>query len=319
MAFLLANWKKGVNFIGLGICVFLIWKVDASKLLEVMGSANRNFLFYLPITFFSIMIVQTLRWASILRCQKIKVPFKTIFLINWVGLFYSTITPGRVGNLIKMSYLKDSTGLSLAKSSSGVIVEKIIDIFTLFLFSLGGAYFLLEKSKHVFLVILGAVCVIAFVVVVFHDIKVMKKLYSIIPETFRTNYMFDRVASAMKEFWISLPRKRNLVLPMFFSLLAWGLIFSQLYIVARSVGINVEYLKFIFLVSLGSVSGLLPISISGLGTREAVLIPIFALFNVEAVRVMSMTFLSLILCTYLPSFVGWVISLKITGSPKIKV
>jgi len=61
---------------------------------------------------------------------------------------------------------------------------------------------------------------------------------------------------------------------------------------------------------LGTVAGLIPISISGLGTREAVLVSVFVLYGIAPEKVMSMSLVGLILCAYIPAFAGWVFSFQ---------
>jgi len=49
---------------------------------------------------------------------------------------------------------------------------------------------------------------------------------------------------------------------------------------------------------------MIPISISGLGTREAALITLFGLFGVSAAKVFSLSIITLIIVGIIPSIIG---------------
>jgi len=55
---------------------------------------------------------------------------------------------------------------------------------------------------------------------------------------------------------------------------------------------------------LGTLVAMIPISINGLGTREAALISLFGLFGVSAAKVFSLSIITLIIVGILPSIIG---------------
>ena len=65
------------------------------------------------------------------------------------------------------------------------------------------------------------------------------------------------------------------------SIISQFLLYLQAYFIALSFGINVPLVFFFAIVSLSSVITLIPISIQGLGTREAVLLYFFSYFSVD--------------------------------------
>ena len=79
------------------------------------------------------------------------------------------------------------------------------------------------------------------------------------------------------------------------TLASWALILMASYILALSVGINVELIYFIFLIPIINIIELIPISISGVGTRDTAAIILFSLIGITQER--AFIFSSLILIT----------------------
>ena len=77
------------------------------------------------------------------------------------------------------------------------------------------------------------------------------------------------------------------------------------YFVGLSLGINLPFYFYLAILPLGTLVTLIPISINGLGTREATLITLFGIFGVESAKVFSMSVISLLFAGILPAIVAW--------------
>ena len=115
-----------------------------SYLLLALGLALVNYL------------LRFLRWAYYLRTLEIKVPWSVSFLIFFSGLAM-TITPGKVGELVKSYLLRDRSGVPVASSLPAVIMERVTDLVSIALMGLVGLALLPP------LVSLGLVIVICLV------------------------------------------------------------------------------------------------------------------------------------------------------------
>ena len=109
-------------------------------------------------------------------------------------------------------------------------------------------------------------------------------------------------------FYDNMPTLPELLAPLLLTILNWVLIYTQSFIVARSLSINISYPIFIFLVSLGTIAGLLPITVSGLGTREAALVALFDKFGVVPQKIIAMSLIGLVLTSYAPALLGGLLS-----------
>lgn len=61
--------------------------------------------------------------------------------------------------------------------------------------------------------------------------------------------------------------------------------------------------------------GLIPITISGLGTRELTLVALFSIFAVNADAVMAMSIVGIVITNVAPSLAGWYFTLYRRSNP----
>lgn len=307
---IVSNWKKVLPFIGIAVLIILIWKVDINKIWMVAVKIDPRYLAVLPVTIAGVFVLQTLKWLLIARKQGVHIGFKGLFGITFISFFYGTITPGKIGNLIKISYLKERTGHSFAECSTSVFIDKLLDLIVVFLFGIAGSYLIIEKVSGIFIGVIIAFGMLAISIFFFHDEARTKRFINRFFGFMITARLQDKFRGPFEAFYRVMPRKRWLAVPFIVTLLTWILIYSQNFLIARALGIELNYFVFVVLLALGTVAALIPISISGLGTREAVLVSIFMLYGVAPEKTIAMSLTGLVVCSYIPSIIGWFFSLR---------
>jgi uncharacterized protein (TIRG00374 family) len=76
------------------------------------------------------------------------------------------------------------------------------------------------------------------------------------------------------------------------------------YSVGLSLGINVPFIYYLSIFPLATLVSLIPISVAGLGTREATLISLFGLFGIAATKVFSMSLITFFIAGIIPAIIG---------------
>lgn len=84
--------------------------------------------------------IRFVRWQLYLRTSDIEVPAKRSFLIFFSG-FALSITPGKVGELLKSFLLKELHGVPITRSAPVVIAERITDLIALLILGVIGVAF----------------------------------------------------------------------------------------------------------------------------------------------------------------------------------
>lgn len=200
------------------------------------------------------------------------------------------ITPGRVGDFSKITYLtKDNH--SFSRAILGNFLDKIFDVIFILIFLLLAIFFMpflphfslnLEMLKK-----WGWLGLILAASVVFFYFKKKKALY----------IFFAEICQDIKQFKLV-----NLFYILAVTGAAWFFYFLMIYLIAASVNISgaAGFFYIAFGSALGLLAGLLPISILGLGTRDAVFIFLFLPLGIP--RETIILFSLLIALNYLAMF-----------------
>jgi hypothetical protein len=304
-----SSWKKLLPLIGIILFIYIISRLDFLRLWQIINKADYQYFLFLPLTVFLILYLQTLKWQVLLRGQGIKLRFVNLFKIHLISNYYAFITPSRLGYFAKIPYLQNSLKDSMARVSSSVIIDRILDIFILFLFALAGSLLLLSFYPSIFISLLIVGLIFIILTLFFYSKKRARFFVSpfkkFIPERFR-----DRLRDGFNGFYDGFPIKKKLLVPILLTLATWFVVYSQAYLIALALNININYWHFIILLPISTIVSLLPITISGLGTREATLILVFSNYSISLESIVAMSLIGFILVYSLPAFVGGFLSFK---------
>lgn len=302
----LKNWPKYFSLIGIGLFVFILSKTDLNSFLSLLRQVRYSLFLLLPIFIFLTFFVQTLKWQRLLKIQRLNYDFWYLFKVHVISNYYALLTPSRIGYFIKIGYLNNSFGTA----SISVIVDRILDTLALIIFALTGAFLLVGQFPN--LVFQISVFALGFIAVVlfFYSKKRAKFLFSFFKKVIPTRFK-ESLKRVFYDFYDNLPSRRKLLSPFLLTIITWFLIYSQSYVIARALNIDIDFWYFIFLFPIATIVGLIPITVSGLGTREAALILLFSQFNISIESIVALSLIGLFLSSYLPALYGIFLSFKL--------
>lgn len=301
----MAHWKKLLPIFGISVLGLLLYRIGLNNIWSVLDHLHWHYLLLFPITVSSMLAVQTWKWHVILQKQQIKISFRKLYIIQLMSAFYGTITPGRVGSLLKISYLSEQTKRPARECSISVIIDKVLDLIALISFATVGCIVSLSTFGISMLIIIVALALaLIWLLLMLTDNRWAKTILThtiltVLPGRLRT-YMEIIIQSF---YGITLPT-RFLMVPLSLTFLSWFISYSQIYLIAVALSMKVNFIPFIFLIAIGSLVGLLPLSISGLGTRETALIILLTPWGVTHQAVMAMSLLGVLICSYFPALIG---------------
>ena len=226
------------------------------------------------------------------------------------GIFYGVVTPGRIGAFIKAVYLKDKINANFGKAASSVLIDKVLDTISIFAIAFFGGLLLANKFLDVgYLVVLVFVIIVLMTYIVFNR-ELTRKLLGVFYNKFLPQRFKEQAKESFYSFYENMPSKKSLILPFFVNILSWIWTYSIGYTVAMSLGMKVNYFVLITMYSIASIVTLIPITVSGIGTREATLVGLLAVFGVEAGKVVAMSLLAYFIAGILPAIAGLFYILK---------
>ena len=149
----------------LTLLLFVLVFAALSALSDVRALGHSLATFQLPALFGALGLVlgnyllRFVRWQFYLRVLKVEVPLRLSWLVFFSG-FVMSVTPGKMGEVFKSVLLHEYQGVSLARTASVVVAERLLDLVALVvLVSLGATAF--EQGPPI--AIAGGVVVTAIV------------------------------------------------------------------------------------------------------------------------------------------------------------
>jgi len=305
--------KKFLPLIGIAIFVYIVYNLDIEKIIVVFLSINPIFIICSLTLTIPRLIIRNTAWQIIQKEQKITISFFQSLKIFLIGYFYGSITPGYIGQLMRVPYMKEKTGAPYGKLFVNSLMETIIHTLSLYGMMLIGALLVMGVLPE--LLYISGIWVVLLAIILFYFVKRDRgeKLFHLlihylIPKKLKTNlYRF------VDTFYTDFPEIKKLLLPLVLGIFTWIIIFSQEYIIVLALGVDIPYLYFLLLFPIANVVGFIPITFAGLGTRELTAIFLFStLFGVVEEEVFVFTLLGFVITDIFTGFIGFILSLTET-------
>ena len=258
-----------------------------------------------------LLVIKALRWRLLMKAQNIDYSLKDSTLMYVAATYIGAITPGRIGDFIKIFYLKGDD-YPFGKSFATVLLDRLFDLISLLLLGYAGMLLFITFFERT-ITILSCIFVGTVLLIIFF---IYKKDFSMgileyissnfIPGRYRENAKigFSDLCNGIKTL-----NANQIVSATFITFFAWVIYFVMMYLFALSLDINIPFLYLATCVSISAVVTLIPISISGIGTRDATLIILFSYLGLS--KESAIAFSMMILFMYfVAGFIGLVAWLK---------
>lgn len=273
--------KKYLSFLGIILFIFILFKSNLGEILKNIKNVNFSYLILAAALTLPMFLNKAWCWNYIKRKQEIKYNLKDSFLMYCSGIYVGILTPGRMGEVIKALYLKKD-GYSMGRSLVSVALDRISDFVSLLAFILlGSLFFITVFQKQILILVLG---IIIFILLFAIFLKIglikwfLKKLfYVFVPEKYQKSWKIN-FQDFVDDFKIY--KFKNYLIILIISVLSWFFYYLQTYILSKAINIDVPFLYLAITVTTAGLITLIPISVAGIGTRDAALILLLAPFSI---------------------------------------
>jgi len=288
-----------LHLFGIFLFVFILSRIDLEETLQILLNTNLTYLSAALILLIPLILTKAWRWQFLMRIQDINYPLKDSFLMYSTGMFIGIITPGKLGDFIKILYLQKD-GHSFGKSSVSVFIDRLFDLLSLLFIGYISLFVFISlfEEQIIILSIFFIVTALIFILLVYKkglNKKILRRFYILfIPERYKKNIRIN-----FNDFYrdLHLLSKRGLVLVAIATIIGWIIYFAMTYLLMLSLDIDMPVLYLISCVSISGVISLIPISISGIGTRDAIFIVLFS--HIGLSKESAIAFSTLILLAYM--------------------
>ena len=292
-----------------GIVIFavILCKMDMSRFAEIWSILNVGLLGVGVFLTMAVIVGHAIKWKYICDFLHVQVSMGESIMVYWAGSFMGQITPGKIGDLAK-AYLLEAYPSFKFRSVLSVVVDRASDVLALAILACIGAFIIFgwELSfPQVFFWVLFSCCFFLLILIGGKEMyrrseKIMARHVSALTG------LLKKVSYAR----LSLEWRQSKKRPLYgvFLLLPFLLFlyFLNRYFLLMSLQIPLSFIDMTACVSLSTLFTFLPVSISGIGTREISLIYLFSFYGLKMEQAVAFSTIilitdSLVICLgYIP-------------------
>jgi uncharacterized protein (TIRG00374 family) len=298
-------------FIGLAIFAWIVYGTGPDKIIESFRAIDPKRLLIFPVFTFFFLWLRGVRWLMLTRIVGIDVPLLKSTLFWSIGFFAASVTPGKVGDALRAFYLSRETGKNFGECFLTVFIDRLMDlviVLTLGLFTILIYSYYYIRLPSIWIVVIAVVGIFAVLYLLLRR-GVMRKLLgpmfrALAPERYREELSLH-ISSFYDSLGVYAKRWRQTMGAFFFALIFWATVMLLAYTVTRVLSIDVSLGYLALMMPTVTLVELIPISVAGLGTREAAVIYFFSVIGIASAQAVGFSIMYLILGTYLTALVGF--------------
>lgn len=292
--------------VSLGLIAVVFVSLDTDELRRNLAGVSLLTIAVMVAIDIALRLFSALRWHVLFRPVNDASSLPEIARISFLASFFGQALPGVIGVEALRVYSLARSSKDSGGAFASVVADRVFGLVSLGLMVLIGILIGPQELKALMLMpllVIAAMLLVLVVAVVNPSSR--RILESLFPGAFieRLREWIDKVYHCFDHY------KSNVPLLAYSLLLALMFQFARVllfYVAARMIGHNPDFIYFVAIVPAVMFASLLPISISGLGVREAGLVYLFSRFGVmdsaPAFTVALLVFCSGLLST-LPG--GW--------------
>jgi len=262
--------RAGISIL---IIFFLIRKVNFYDIINVLKEIKPVYYILFLIPFYLVILLNSLGINYFLRSERIK--FREVYKFKMLSRSFSLFFPGQFGDFTLVPFLK-TKNVPMGKTLAVQSINKIISLFVLMLFASYGLLIYFGKNR--------------FVEYLFYFFVLMVIVFFLISSQFTRKlirkYILRKYAPLFSGFYNNfryyLKNDKKALLFNFILSSLW--ILSTSFIIMtliNSFGYDIDLLTITSIQSIGSISSFLPLSLSGAGVRESIVVYLLYLAGVE--------------------------------------
>ena len=287
------------------LILIIINQINFDELLLTLKSVN---IFILILGFFIAfpgVAVSTLKWQILLRYQGFEsTSFLKLWKLYFIGSFFSNFLPTEMGGDFVRSYEVAKESKNYTKALAAVAMERLTGLIAVVLYAFCGTLlnWSLAKEMNIQYIALILSFILLLGLIIWNndhtskwlDLKIKIKLILVVLDKLKSFYIFLSAYKHDKKIWLY-----SMIISFCNQFLSPLIVF----VILIAMGINIAFTKLLLIVPIIILTGVLPITINGLGIREGAFILFFTSIGITPSASFALALLHRI-STLLPGIVG---------------
>lgn len=251
--------------LGIAVVALLLSHYDARPVFHALARERLDYFFGAIALYVASQVMSAWRWQLLARINSIPGPFREYLAYYFVGVFTNLFVPGLVGGDAARALYLGRRQKRLAEAIASVVADRGIGLLALFWFAAGCALSMrtvtLPPSILRVTLAIGAAALAGWL---------MAPLLAGLAAR-----LGGRLGRLVEPFLPYLRRPAALLPAIVLSLLLQAALAVCQYLLARGLGLNTSLATFMLCVPIANVFASMPITLNGLGVREAAYLVLF--------------------------------------------
>jgi len=226
------------------------------------------------------ILVKVIRWKYILRKLDINISFWKTLQFTFIGSFGASVTPAKIGDVLRAFYLSKWTDTKESSTIFSVILDRVMDLISIGVFSIIALpFYFVGLDNIIKWGIAGGLAIVAIVVFFTFNKQIIKKIVFLLVRLKRKKNAEGeenepRAIKYVEDYYSHLTcfNLRSYSILSFLSFIFWILLGTQVSLLIFSLSFTVmsfqNTLTIIGIMAIAATVSLLPISLSGIGIRD---------------------------------------------------
>jgi len=270
----------------LAILLFLFWKVrfNAQGFGDTLRSVRPGYYLLSMLGVICVLGIKSFRWRLLIRNEGASYSKYKAFGAYMASDAVGIVTPGRIGEIARLYYVRQDTTISFYAAFKTIVSDRIFDFTMLGWFGLSGMMFYFKTfGDHP-----GIYYALGILVVFIIGYVFVIKFLSIILRYHRISRL--PVIRFIYESFLAVTGKRAIAM-WAITFTAYFLYFGFSWLIMISLHLTPSYIDVVFIMSIMSLSTIIPLSVAGFGTREATLVLLFSYYGLASETAISFSLL----------------------------
>lgn len=280
--------KEALKIIITAVLFYYLFKtkVPVNEVIQNIKNINPLYFILSVVSFFIYYLIFSIRWNSMLKAQKIEISTLRSYLYILVSFFFNNFVPSGLGmDVIRSAYAGGKENFEKAFGAS--IMERILGMIGMMLIGIAAIFSLQVQFAKLSIIYAGLILLIIILYYLLTSLKLSwlkEKMLSI-----KLLNLGDSIREFYRAFKIYKTKRKTLIIGIGYSVLVQLLIITINYFIAKGLSIPVPFFAFLAYIPVITVISLIPLTINGLGLREAAYVFFFSLVNITEGQTMSLS------------------------------
>jgi hypothetical protein len=279
--------KLGITVVLLG---YILWSSDLAMIFERFLEIPLIIWVAALILQTSSMFISTLRLSLFLPDFK----FRRLLFVRLVSNAYGFILPGQLAVEGMRAYLLGKEGKEYSQPGAAVIVDKIIGIIAILSVGIVGLLITRSISRELIFAfcVCGSVLILFLLSLNFAGVRgtIVRLLTFLSRKTGKLGKVFSFSIQVLDHWQNYIKNKRLLIKNFIFGVLFQLLCIFMGILFTYGVGAGIHIIDWLWIHAILAIALILPITIGGIGIREAGLIGLLGLIGVSAEQALAVSF-----------------------------